>query len=242
MIHIEHSDFQDQLVRGLTHKMNNILGLFHGYLTLLVEGKNLDDETLEGLSIIRQGARAASELMDRTRAFATPSSTVWRQVEISDFVRAMIPTLEAVAERGVTLQFQLEEKLPEVLVDASRLRTAIVEIVRNACEASPDGGVVTISAHAKSDQPRQKAGAGSSSAAQPIPWVVLTVTDHGSGIAPAIAKKIFQPFFSTKPKEKSMGLGLSVAQGLVQGLDGVLRFQSKPGKTTFRLLLPSRPN
>src|SRR5438067_12527036 len=92
-MHIEQSEFHDQLVRGLTHKMNNILSLFHGYLGLLIEGKKLDRETREGLDAIREGAHVASELMDRTRAFATPSSTVWRQIEIGDFMRMLMPSL-----------------------------------------------------------------------------------------------------------------------------------------------------
>ena len=63
--HIEQSNFHEQLVRGLTHKMNNILSLFHGYLGLLIEDKKLDRATLDGLTRIRQGANEASELMDR---------------------------------------------------------------------------------------------------------------------------------------------------------------------------------
>jgi len=240
MIHIEQSDFHDQLVRGLTHKMNNILSLFHGYLGLLIEDKKLDRVTLDGLSAIRKGADEASELMDRTKAFAKPSSTVWRQVKMVDFLRMMIPSLESFTERGITLEFHFEETLPELLVDAARLRTAVIEIVRNACEASPDGGVVEISAHAESHLPRPKPGTGNNNAAHPITWIVLTVSDQGAGIAPEIEKKIFQPFFSTKHKKNAMGLGLSVAQGLVQGLGGVIRFHSSAGKTTFRLLLPSQ--
>lgn len=241
-MHIEQSDFHDQLMRGLTHKMNNILSLFHGYLGLLMEDQKLDHDTREGLDAIRAGAHEASELMDRTKAFAAPSSTVWRQIEPGDFVRMLMPTLQSFAEAaepGVNVRFSCEEKLPSLWVDASRLRTAILEIVRNACEASPAHGVVEIKAHSESHQPRGNGGA--SSAAQPITWVVLTVTDRGDGIAPELAKKIFQPFFSTKHgKHHSMGLGLSVALGLAQQLGGVIRFHSKAGKTTFRLMLPSR--
>jgi two-component system cell cycle sensor histidine kinase/response regulator CckA len=239
-MHIEQSDFHDQLVRGLTHKMNNILSLFHGYLGLIIEGKKLDRETREGLDAIREGAHVASELMDRTKAFATPSSTVWRQIEIGDFMRMLMPSLESFAENGVTVKFSCEEKLPGLCVDTSRLRSAVVELVRNACEASLAGGVVEIAAHRESHQPRGKAGAGASNASQPIAWVVLTVSDSGAGIAKEIAKKIFQPFFSTKQKRNAMGLGLSVALGFAQQLGGVIRFQSAAGRTAFRLMLPSR--
>ena len=65
---IEYSEFQDELVRGLAHRMNNILTLFQGYLGLLLDNEKLDKPTLEGLAKIQAGARAASDLMDRTHA------------------------------------------------------------------------------------------------------------------------------------------------------------------------------
>src|SRR5438874_1259487 len=77
---IEHSEFQDQLVRGLAHRMNNILTLFHGYLGLLLDNKKLDKPTLDGLAKIQNGARAASDLMDRTHSLVRPSSAVWREL------------------------------------------------------------------------------------------------------------------------------------------------------------------
>ena len=236
-MHIEQSDFHDQLVRGLAHKMNNILSLFHGYLGLLIEDKKLDPETLDGLARIREGAHAASELMDRAKAFAKPSSTVWREIRLEDFLMQMTPTLESFAERGVVIHQEFEEDLPRLWVDAGRLRTAIIEIVRNACEASPAEGVVTIRATQDLHRPR---GNGDSNAAQPITWVALTVEDEGPGISEELEEKIFQPFFSTKHKRNAMGLGLSVALGLVQQLGGVIRYEREEKKSTFRLLLPSR--
>ena len=77
-------------------------------------------------------------------------------------------------------------------------------------------------------------------AAQPITWISLNITDTGGGIPPELSEKIFHPFFSTRQKQNATGLGLTVALGLVQQLGGGLRYQSKPGLTTFRLLLPSR--
>src|ERR1041384_1536344 len=80
------SEYQDHLVRGLTHRMNNILTLFHGYLGLLLDNQKLDKATLEGLSKIKDGARAASDLMDRTNSLVRPTSTVWREIDLGAFV------------------------------------------------------------------------------------------------------------------------------------------------------------
>ena len=246
-MHIQQSDFHELLVRGLAHKMNNILSLFHGYLGLLLEDKKLDASTMRGLAQIRQGACEASELMDRTRAFAKPSSTIWRGIDLGEFLRTLMPTLETYAERGVKLSVRCDENLP-LWVDTSRLRTAIVEVVRNACEASPKGGTVELEARLEMQRStknrasahKEKHGrvGGASNAQQPIAWVALNISNSGEAIAPELAKKIFQPFFTTKPK--AFGLGLCVALGFVQQIGGVIRFQSKEGRTTFRLLLPAR--
>lgn len=237
-MHIDQSDFHDQLVRGLTHKMNNILSLFHGYLGLLMDDKKLDPSTIAGLVRIRDGAKAASELMDRTKVLARPSSVVWREVNVPDLFKRMQPDFDAACERGVELQIDLPENLPTIWTDTARLKTAILEVVKNACESSPPGEFVKIEVVAESQPSATASAAGK--AAQPITWISINITDTGGGIPPELSEKIFHPFFSTKQKQNATGLGLTVALGLVQQLGGGLRYQSKPGLTTFRLLLPSR--
>jgi signal transduction histidine kinase len=234
---IEQSEFHDHLVRGLSHKMNNILSLFHGYLGLLIDDKKLDAETTAGLLRIRDGADAAARLMERTKALATPSSPHWRQVAPEDFLCTLLPALHLYADRGVRIQVFCEPGIPPLWAEASRLRVALKEIVRNACEASPPNGVVHISVKTHARPVRTR---GPRPASPPTSWTAISVSDSGKGIPADLHKKIFQPFFSTKQKSDSMGLGLSVALGLVQQLGGAIRLQSKPGRTTFKVLLPCR--
>jgi two-component system cell cycle sensor histidine kinase/response regulator CckA len=234
---IEQSEFHDQLVRGLTHKMNNILSLFHGYLGLLMEDKKLDRNTLAGLLRIRDSADAASKLMDRTKALATPSSSAWRQIGPEDFFRSLQPSLQLFVERGIQLEIACDPGVSDFWVDAGRLRMAVKEIVKNACEASPANGTVEISVKPHTRPVRTR---GRRATSPPITWTAISVTDSGAGIPTDLNAKIFQPFFSTKNKRDSLGLGLSVALGLVQQLGGAIRLRSKPGKTTVKVLLPSR--
>jgi two-component system cell cycle sensor histidine kinase/response regulator CckA len=234
---IEQSEFHDHLVRGLTHKMNNILSLFHGHLGLLIDDKKLDRDTLAGLRRIRESAEAATKLMDRTKALATPSSAQWRQVAPADFLLSLLPALQLYTERGVQINVACESGLPALWADTARLRIALKEIVKNACEASPANGVVDISVKPHTRPVRTP---GKRLPAKPISWTAISVEDSGEGIPADLTQKIFQPFFSTKCNLDSMGLGLSVALGLIQQLGGAIRLQSKPGRTTVKILLPSR--
>jgi two-component system cell cycle sensor histidine kinase/response regulator CckA len=231
---IEQSEFHDHLVRGLAHKMNNILSLFHGYLGMLLDDKKLDRETMSGLLRIRESADAATKLIERTKALASPSSSShWRQVAPEDMLRTLLPSLQLYTDRGIQIEAACAPCLPPLWADTARLRVAIKEIVKNACEASPANGLVTISI--KPHTPRTRSRRSSSTT-----WTAISVADSGKGIPADLNEKIFQPFFTTKQKRDSMGLGLSVALGLVQQLGGAIRLQSKPGKTTVKVLLPSR--
>ena len=230
---IEHSEFQDQLVRGLAHRMNNILTLFHGYLGLLLENQTLDKETRDGLAKIKAGARAATDLMDRTHSLVRPPSVVWREIKLHDFIRMLKPSLDALCGPDTTLTLECPDVVPAIWGDASRVKSAIFEVARNAVEATFGGGDVHIAVSVATKPP-------GTPASQPIQWVSISVTDAGPGIPPEIGERIYQPFFSTKKKQNATGLGLTAAAGYVQQMGGVLRFESRPGKTTFQILLPSR--
>jgi len=230
---IEHSDFQDQLVRGLAHRMNNILTLFNGYLGLLMDNQKLDKETREGLAKIKEGARAASELMDRTHSLVRPPAVIWREINLHDFLHMLMPSFESLCGPGTKLYLDCPDQLPAIWGDATRVKSAIFEVVRNAIEATFTGGNVHILVSSAKKPP-------GTPAKQALQWVSISVTDSGPGIPEEIRERIFQPFFSTKKKTNATGLGLTVTGGFVQQMGGVLRYESQPGKTTFQMLLPSR--
>ncbi len=231
---IDHSEFQDQLVRGLAHRMNNILTLFHGYVGLMLDNGKLDKPTTDGLKKIQDGARAATELMDRTHSLVRPTTVVWREIHLGEFVQLLRPGFESFRGAKTNIELEVEQDLPNIWGDMSRVKAAIIELVRNACDAAGSGGTVTISIHG--DEPAPNV----SCAAQPIRWVCLKVTDDGPGVPTELDEKIYAPFFSTKKMKNSAGLGLAVAQGSVQQLGGLIRHRSVPGRTTFEMLLPSR--
>lgn len=229
---LEHSEFQDQLVRGLAHRMNNVLTLFHGYLGLLLDNKNMDAPTMEGLVKIQEGARAASELMDRTHSLVRPTKTVWRDMDLVTYLGLLRSSFEHLCGPRTKLEMNIPDEVPTIRGDVSRVKTAIVELVKNACEATfASGGTVKVELTAETPgHPGQ--------AQQKTRWVTFKVSDDGPGISPEIADKIFTPFFSTKKKQNAAGLGLTVAQAFVQQHGGALNYSSKPGCTCFELRLP----
>jgi two-component system cell cycle sensor histidine kinase/response regulator CckA len=234
---LEQTPYQDFLVRGLTHRMNNILTLFHGYVGLLLDKQGLDKSTREGLKKIEEGARAASELMDRTHSLVRPSAIVWREVDLADFIPLLKSSMDGFCGQHTTLELDVADELPRVRSDLSRLKTAIFELVRNACEATTSGGQVRLEVRA--EKPVSSQSVSASSAAQPIHWVSITVIDDGPGITTEAREKIFQPFYSTKRKDNAAGLGLNVAAGCVEQIGGVIRHESKPGNTRFQILIPA---
>ena len=231
---IEHSEFQDQLVRGLAHRMNNILTLFHGYLGMLLDNKKLDKPTLEGLAKIQHGARAASDLMDRTHSLVRASTAVWRELDLSEMLIRLRPTLAEMAGPKVTLQLHCLDETPRVWADVGRIKTAIVEVIRNACDATAAGGTISIELKAGVTPPAP------TPTKKSIQWLSLTVTDDGPGIPKDALEKIFTPFFTARKRGNSTGLGLTVALGFVQQHGGVIRVRSVPKKTVFQILLPAR--
>lgn len=215
--------------------MNNILSLFHGYLGLLMEDKKLDSVTREGLGKIKDGARAASDLMERTHALVRPTSAVWRDVSLCDLLRQLRPTFETFCGPRIHVEIECPDDLPRVWADASRVRMALIELVRNACEAAKSSVKIQVTATSG----RVQGELFEAAAVAPEHWLTIAVTDDGPGIPVERAERIYQPFFTTK-KQNAAGLGLAVAIGCAQQLSGSLRHCSHPGETTFELVLPSR--
>jgi len=230
---INDSEFQDQLVRGLAHKMNNILSLFHGYLALLMDDCALSADAKDGLTRIREGAHAASELIDRTKSLARPSSVVWRELKMPDYFFVVRPSLIACLERGITFDLVCQDDIPPLWADAGRVRTILVELIKNAVEATPKDGKVRI--EIGSEAPHGRKGANKA-----IRWAAIKITNTGNAIPPEMTERIFEPFFTTRQQRNAVGLGLTVASNLTHQLGGVIRVETDEEQTCFKLLLPSR--
>jgi signal transduction histidine kinase len=213
------TETHDQLVRGLSHHMNNILTLFNGYLGLILEDCRLDSSAQDGLARIQQGARSATDLLDRTNALVSNSSVMWQPIRLADLARQLRPAFENHRPQRSKLVFDISENLPAAWADSSRLRCILIELVKNACDATVGGGTVTVSATAS--------GTG----------IVLRVHDTGIGITEEQMGEVFRPFFTTKRKPNTWGLGLTIAARAAQQLGTNFEVSSTPGNTTFEIRL-----
>ena len=161
--------------------------------------------------------------------FARRQSVHPQTVDVAERLDAVREVLDTGVGSAVTLQFDVDPDVWPVMVDVAEFETALVNLVINARDAMPGGGVITISAH--NEMPGGEADAGR--------HVAISVEDTGAGIAPDILGKIFDPFFTTKPIGKGTGLGLSQVHGFAHQAGGTVRVASELGKgTRITILLP----
>lgn len=220
-----------QLSGSVGHELRNPLGVMSNAIYFL-KMVNSDETTLEYLDIIKQeidnSLRIITDLLDfaRTNPPQTRAVSV-RQLLDESLKNCTIP-------ESVDLQIDLPESLPLLKVDPLQLGQVFSNLITNAIQAMPDGGVVLITARRVRAIPESplhnpKDGTGD--------FVAISVEDNGEGITPENMKKLFQPLFTTKVK--GIGLGLVVCKNLVEANGGKIEVKSESGTgTTFMILLP----
>jgi len=219
-----------QLTGGVAHDFNNLLMVVLANLTLL--GKQPHDaRTTRLIDGALQGAQRGAVLTQRLLAFARRQELKLEPTSLADLVRGMSDLIERSAGSQIELQLDVPEALPLALVDANQIELALLNLVVNARDAMPNGGILTI----KLDRTQASAG----DELPPGPYVRLTVSDNGEGMDAETVRKATEPFFSTKGLGKGTGLGLSMIHGLANQMNGALRLKSELGQgTTAELWLP----
>ena len=220
-----------QLAGGIAHDFNNLLAVILNYAALL-EVELDDADLVELASEIRQAANRAAELTRDLLAIGRRSPVkrvALDPAELLDGVRS-----KAAGRFGdrIRLETSVSEGTPALLGDHDQVAQMLFALVQNAAEAMPGGGTVSIGAsHAQV----------TAADGQPEPghYVLLRVADSGAGMPDSVAARAFEPFFSTKPKSESAGLGLATVYGTVRRSGGHVQIRSRLGKgTTVEVHLP----
>jgi signal transduction histidine kinase/ActR/RegA family two-component response regulator len=229
------------LAGGIAHDFNNLLTMVIGNLDS-AERRLGQSETVERSVVARpiaaamQGARRAASLTQRLLAFSRQQVLSPQQVDLNRLVAGLSEMLTRTVGETMAVETILGSGVWPTYVDVSQLENAIVNLVVNARDAMPDGGRITIeTANASLDEAycRQFGDVA------PGQYVLLSVTDTGTGISPEHLSKIFEPFFTTKSAAKRTGLGLAMIYGFVKQSKGHIRFYSELGEgTTAKIYLP----
>lgn len=220
-----------QLTAGLAHDFNNLLQVVNGNLELL-EARTEDARSRRYLDAARLAAERGARLTRQLLAFARKTRLEPRIVNLTELVNGFTDVMESSVGRDVDLHLSLRRGLAGVVVDPDQLEMALLNIVINARDASPNGGVVTIStAPVRVDEDGRELPAGD--------YVALEVRDEGQGMPPEVAERAVEPFFTTKPVGKGTGLGLAMASGFARQSRGRLEIDSRFGHgTLIRMLFP----
>ena len=219
-----------QLTGGIAHDFNNLLTPVIGGLEILTKGieeprlKRIAEAALESG---RRGAKLTSQLL----AFSRVQRLRMAPVPVNRVIETMRLMLRHTIGGAIEVRTEFSEQVKRALCDENQLENAILNLAINARDAMPQGGALTISTTLVEEPPGLDLEGGT--------YVSIAVADTGQGMAPEVAARAMEPFFSTKPFGKGTGLGLAQVYGIVRQSKGALRIESREGEgTVVRLLLP----
>jgi PAS domain S-box-containing protein len=225
-----------QLTGGVAHDFNNLLQVVAGNLQLLakdvVGNERAERRVTNALAGVSRGAKLASQLL----AFGRRQALEPRVINIGRFVAGMDDLLRRSIGEAVEVEVITAGGLWNTYADPAQVENALLNLAINARDAMSGSGKLTIevgNASLDLDYARTHAEV------EPGQYVMLAVTDTGSGMTPDIIDKVFEPFFSTKPEGKGTGLGLSMVYGFVKQSGGHVKIYSEVGQgTTVKVYLP----
>ena len=225
-----------QLTGGIAHDFNNLLAIILGNLQLLEEEAALSTEGRELLTDAIWSAERGAELTHRLLAFARRQRLNPQRTDLNEVVGDMTELLRRTLGQTILVRAATTPYLWDVMADRAQLESMLLNLVVNARDAMPNGGVLTITTR------NVELGGNVSETDQDVragEYAMLAVTDTGVGMAPEVLERIFEPFFTTKTFGKGSGLGLSMVYGFVKQSGGQVRVDSTVGQsTTFRIYLP----
>ncbi|UCD38196.1 MAG: PAS domain S-box protein [Fidelibacterota bacterium] len=209
---------------GIAHEISSPISTILLHTQFLLKEKDLDDSLRQDLERIEGAATRTREIVNHVLAFARKAPAKPQPCDVEHLLESCLRQFSnEIDQAQVTIERNIETALPILLLDDVQIQQVVLNLLRNAAQAMPEGGVLTISARA---HPEEDA-------------VLIQVTDTGVGIPPEHRKNIFDPFFTTKEIGEGTGLGLSLSYGLVEAHGGTIEVESEVGAgSTFTITLP----
>ncbi|HET8760297.1 MAG TPA: ATP-binding protein [Nitrospiria bacterium] len=207
-----------QLSAGIAHEIRNPLAAIEGFSELLA--RRVPDEGARVLlDEIVQEVRHLNRIVSDFLTFAREPQLHFESTDVGTLLEGTLSLLLSTHPKPITLTGNLPQHLPPVVLDPNEFRRALLNILRNALEAMPSGGTLSVTAELSDD------------------WLTVTIRDSGPGIPEHVKDQIFTPFFTTK--DEGTGLGLAIAHKIVEGHRGVIEVDSAPGTgSAFTIRIP----
>ncbi|HVZ52247.1 MAG TPA: response regulator [Pseudolabrys sp.] len=224
-----------QLAGGIAHDFNNVLSAIMMATDFLLNAHKPTDPSFKDIMQIKQNANRAAALVRQLLAFSRKQTLRPQVLDLNEVIGDLGMLLKRLIGEKVSLEVVHGRDLWPVRVDISQFEQVVVNLAVNARDAMPDGGKLTVrTANVEASQSGQFGYKGMPGG----DYVMVEVSDTGTGIPPEIIEKIFEPFFTTKEVGKGTGLGLSTVYGIVKQTGGFIYADSEPGRTSFRIFLP----
>ena len=224
------------LAGGVAHDFNNVLTAILGYTEILQTDGDIDESSKQRIKNIENCARKAGMMVSTLLNFSRNERSEIFPLSINEVVRESLKLVEGLLDKRVKIITYLDSEIPLIEGDHNRLEQAVMNLIINARDAMPDGGLMTLKTsltEVKKDRLDIPVYI------VPGTYALLTVSDTGHGIAGDIINRVFDPFFTTKGKGKGTGLGLAIVYGIVKDHRGSITIQSEEGKgSVFSLYLP----
>jgi PAS domain S-box-containing protein len=223
-----------RLAGGVAHDFNNLLTVINGYSNFLLQGLKGSDPLRAYAGEIRAAGERAASLTTQLLAFSRKQVVQPRAVDLNATIRESASMFQRLIGEDIVMETRLDSALGQVVADPDQCHQVLMNLIVNARDAMPDGGTLAIKTMnvELSDKSVPAVESGGR-------YVLLTITDTGSGMDETTRQRIFEPFFTTKEVGKGTGLGLATVYGIVRQGGGWIDVSSKVGAgTSFRIYLP----
>jgi two-component system, cell cycle sensor histidine kinase and response regulator CckA len=234
--HLRRFEAIGRLAGGIAHDFNNVIGAILGWAEIGCNELPQDSKTRDRLEKIQNQAHRASGLTRQLLAFARRQVLQPQNLDVNTLAKETVSLLGKIIGAQIQIDLVLAPNLDSAWADSTQIEQVLMNLCLNARDAMPRGGSIRIQTKMAHLRPGDSALRSDSQAGD---YVMLIISDTGTGMDAETLDHIFEPFFTTKEVGKGTGLGLATVYGIVKQHDGIIEVDSKPDVgTTFRIYLP----